>query len=212
MAEFDSPRDTWDQRYRAEEYIFGTAPNTFLVSEQAHFRPGMEILAVADGEGRNGVWLAQRGCRVHALDISPVAVEKARRLAATRNVDVRFEVVDLMTWEWPDAAYDALVCIFIQFAAPAARRAMFEGFWHALKPGGVLVMEGYGVKQMRYCSGGPGKIENLYTETMLRDAFRDWQILRLEEREALLDEGPKHRGMAALVDLVARKPLPVKAR
>jgi ubiquinone/menaquinone biosynthesis C-methylase UbiE len=206
VAEFEDPRQAWDARYRTEEYIFGTDPNDFLVSQQAHFPAGSHVLAVADGEGRNSVWLAERGCWVQAVDISPIAVEKARCLAASRGVGVGFEVADLMQWDWPEAAFDAVICIFIQFASPRMRQSLFDGFWRTLKPGGVLVMEGYGVKQMQYSSGGPGKIENLYTEAMLREAFRRWEILHLVERESILDEGPKHRGMAALVDLVARRP------
>ena len=206
MAEFENPREAWDARYRTEEYIFGTTPNVFLVSQQGHFPEGSSVLAVADGEGRNGVWLAERGCRVHAVDISPIAVGKARCLAASRGVEIGLEVADLMQWDWPEAAYDAVVCIFIQFASPKMRQSLFDGFWRTLKPGGVLVMEGYGVGQMLYSSGGPGKIENLYTEAMLREAFHRWEILHLIERESILDEGPKHRGMAALVDLVARRP------
>jgi SAM-dependent methyltransferase len=207
VAEFDNPRDAWDARYRTEEYIFGTRPNVFLASQSGYFAPGVRVLAVADGEGRNGVWLAERGCKVTSVDISPVAVEKARRLAKARNVSIEFEIADVMEWHWPEAAFDAVVCIFIQFASPRMRKSLFDGFWRALRPGGVAIMEGYGVKQMQYTSGGPGKIENLYTKEMLGDAFVGWDILLLRQYEEVLDEGPKHRGMAALVDIVARKPV-----
>jgi cyclopropane fatty-acyl-phospholipid synthase-like methyltransferase len=206
MAEFDNPRDAWDARYRSEEYIFGTRPNAFLTSQEKHLVAGSRVLAVADGEGRNGVWLAERGCKVCAVDISPVAVEKAKKLALDRKVDIEIVIADLMKWEWPEAAFDAVVCIFIQFASPRMRKKLFDGFWHTLRPGGVVIMEGYGVKQLQYTSGGPKELENLYTPQILRDAFTGWQMLLLHEYETVLDEGPKHRGMAALIDLVARKP------
>jgi SAM-dependent methyltransferase len=206
MAEFENPRDTWDARYRADGYIFGTQPNAFLASQSQHLTAGTRVLAVADGEGRNGVWMAQRGCNVLSLDISPVAIEKARRLASDRKVEIDFEIADLMEWEWPEAAFDAVVCIFIQFASPEARRKLFDGFLQALRPGGVVILEGYGIKQLDYSSGGPKEAENLYTPSMLREAFATWEILLVREYEAELDEGPRHRGMAALVDLVARKP------
>jgi SAM-dependent methyltransferase len=202
---FDNPRESWDAKYGTDEYIFGTAPNVFLVSESARFRPGDRVLAVADGEGRNGVWLAEHGCDVLSVDISPVAVEKARSLAARRGVNVAFEIADLSTWQWPREAFDAVVCIFIQFATPTERARLFDGFRHALRPGGIVLMEGYGPKQLQYRSGGPGKLDHLYTEAMLREAFAAWDILLLREYEAELDEGPKHRGMAALIDLIARK-------
>ena len=204
-SSFNDAREFWDARFDTDTYIFGTEPNVFLASHKALFRPGMRVLAVADGEGRNGVWLAQQGCEVVSVDISPLGLEKARKLAAQRNVAIDFQCADLMSWDWPREVFDAVVCIFIQFATPAERETLFGGFWSALKPGGVLFLEGYGVKQLQYNSGGPGKQENLYTQDMLREAFADWEIDTLREYEAVLDEGPKHSGMAALVDMVARK-------
>jgi len=204
---FDDAREFWDKRFETETYIFGTEPNVFLTTHKALFRAGTRVLAIADGEGRNGVWLAEQGCEVLSVDISPIAIEKARKLAARRAVSVQFECVDLMNWSWPQQEFDAVVCIFIQFATPAERKTLFDGFWSTLKPGGVLILEGYGVKQLQYTSGGPGKQEHLYTLDMLRDAFANWEIDVLREYEAVLDEGPRHSGMAALVDLVARKPL-----
>lgn len=206
-ASFENPQAFWDSRYDTDIYIFGTAPNRFLVSEQQRFRPGERVLAVADGEGRNGAWLAGQGCDVLSMDVSPIAIEKARRLAQERRVVLQFEVADLMTWDWPSARFDVVVCIFIQFAAPGERERLFRGFRTALKPGGIVLLEGYGIKQMQYKSGGPGRIEHLYTQEMLQQAFADWEILALCEYEAELNEGPKHRGMAALIDLVARKPV-----
>lgn len=203
---FDNPRDAWDARYRTDEYIFGTAPNAFLASQARLFNSGDKVLAVADGEGRNGVWLAEQGCHVLSIDISSPAVEKARRLAAKRKVEIEFMIADVMEWRWPETTYDAVVCIFIQFASPGMRKKLFDDVRRTLKPGGVLLLEGYGIKQLQYTSGGPGKIEHLYTLGMLRETFSDWEILSLREYEELLDEGPKHSGMAALVDLVARKP------
>ncbi len=205
-AGFDDARQFWDERFSTETYIFGTEPNLFLVSHQALFKPGMRVLAVADGEGRNGVWLAEQACQVVSVDISPLAIDKARKLAEQRRVSVQFECADLLQWQWPRNQFDAVICIFIQFAAPAQRKALFDGFWTALKAGGVLLLEGYGVKQLQYTSGGPGKLEHLYTPEMLREAFATWNIESLREYEAELDEGPRHSGMAALVDLVARKP------
>ncbi|HVY08379.1 MAG TPA: class I SAM-dependent methyltransferase [Burkholderiales bacterium] len=206
MAEVDDAQAFWDQRYRDPGYIFGKQPNEFLVSQARLLPQGARVLAVADGEGRNGVWLAERGCRVTSMDLSPIAIEKAKALARERAVDIEFFVADLMRWNSPEAVYDAVVCIFIQFATPRMRAKLFGGFHRALRPGGIVILEGYGLEQLQYSSGGPKEPENLYTLELLRDAFADWEILHLRERKVELDEGPKHRGMAALVDLVARKP------
>ena len=204
---FDDARQVWDQRYSAPDYIFGTAPNVFLVSQRQWFKPGARVLDIACGEGRNAVWLAQQRCEVVAIDISPVAIGKARLLAAERGVSVGFEVVDVRAWGWPENAFDAVVSIFIQFAAPAERAQLFGGFRTTLRPGGVLLLQGYTPKQLQYKTGGPPQADHMYTETMLREAVAGMEIMHLQEHDDVLGEGTKHVGLSALIDLVARKPV-----
>jgi 2-polyprenyl-3-methyl-5-hydroxy-6-metoxy-1,4-benzoquinol methylase len=199
-------RDFWDQRYATDAYIFGTAPNVFLASQSGLIRPGVRALAIADGEGRNGVWLAEQGVQVHAIDVSPVALEKARKLAAERGVTIDFEQADILDWNWPQATYDLVVAIFIQFAPPPERDRIIAGIRRSLKPGGLLIMQGYTPKQIEFATGGPANPANLYTADLLRDWFGDWDILHLAEHESVISEGSHHHGMSALIDLVSRKP------
>jgi cyclopropane fatty-acyl-phospholipid synthase-like methyltransferase len=207
MAEgFDDARAFWDQRFSAPEYIFGKEPNRFLVSQTKLLRPGMRVLDVATGEGRNAVWMARQGCEVVGIDISPLAIDKARRLAAEAGVQVAFQVADVRQWRWTPQAFDTAVSIFIQFAAPGERAAVFEGMKRALRPGGLLIMQGYTPRQIEYKTGGPPQAEHMYTEALLRSAFGDLEILHLREHEDVLSEGTKHVGRSALIDLVARKP------
>ncbi|QLQ03787.1 MAG: class I SAM-dependent methyltransferase [Thiobacillus sp.] len=196
----------WDARYATDDYIFGTAPNRFLESQIAYIQPGMRALSIADGEGRNGVWLAEQGARVHAVDVSPVALEKARKLAAVRGVSLDFEQVDILGWNWPEAAYDLVAAIFIQFAPPPERDRVIAGIRRCLKPGGLLILQGYTPKQIEFGTGGPPNAANMYTAGLLRDWFGDWDILHLAEHESVISEGSHHHGMSALIDLVARKP------
>ena len=205
---FDDYEAFWSARYRdaGDDYLFGTAPNKFLASQSAHFGDGMSVLSVADGEGRNSVWLAEQGCTVTATEISPVALEKAARLARGRHIAVDFVAADVFNWEWPDAAFDAVVGIFIQFAGPAERPRMLEGMKQAVKPGGLMFLQGYTPKQLEYRTGGPSTVENLYSEALLREIFADWEIVLLREHEDLIEEGKAHAGRSALIDLVARKP------
>ena len=196
----------WDERYDTDAYIFGTAPNVFLASQAALIRPGMRALSIADGEGRNGVWLAEQGVQVHALDVSPVALAKARKLAVERGVTLEFEQADILNWDWPDAAYDLIAAIFIQFAPPPERDRIIAGIRRSLKPGGVLILQGYTPKQIEYGTGGPPHAANMYTAALLRNWFGDWDILHLNEHESVISEGSHHHGMSALIDLVARKP------
>lgn len=197
----------WDERYATEDYIFGTAPNRFLESQAAHIKPGMQVLSLADGEGRNGVWLAERGARVHAVDVSPVALEKARKLAAARGVTLDFELADILDWTWPEAAYDLVAAIFIQFVPSPERDRIIAGIRRCLKPGGLLIMQGYTPKQIEFGTGGPPHAANMYTADLLRDWFGDWHILHLAEHESVIGEGSHHHGLSALIDLVAQKPV-----
>lgn len=201
-----SEQQRWDSRFAAPGYLFGTEPNSFLASHTARLPRQGTALAVADGEGRNGVWLAQHGLAVTSIDFSPVALAKAQRLAAERGVTLRTEQTDLAQWPWPVAAYDVIVAIFIQFAGPALRQAIFAGIRQALKPGGWLLLQGYRPEQLRYGTGGPSAAENLYTRALLEAAFGDWQILELREHDSAIREGSGHDGMSALIDLVARRP------
>ena len=200
-------RGHWDERYASDEYHYGTEPNAFLVAEADRIPAGGRVLAVADGEGRNGVYLAGRGFRVHSVEASPVAIAKAKRLAAARGVALEIERVDIFTWDWPVAAYDAVVAIFVQFVDAEDRPAFFRKMAQALKPGGVLIMEGYGPGQLAYGTGGPRHEPQLYSVGLLRDAFADMQIEVLRGYDAVIEEGPAHSGMSALIDLVAvRRP------
>jgi len=198
-------KEFWEQHYSVDEYIFGTEPNVFLVSQQPLLKPGMKALAVADGEGRNGVWLAKQGLDVLSVDFSENAVAKARKLAAQSGVEVATEVGDLRTWEFGANRFDVIVAIFIQFANPEERSEIFQRMKQALKPGGLLILQGYTPKQLEYKTGGPPVAENMYTPALLREAFADMEILHLSEHEDFIAEGTKHYGMSALVDMVARK-------
>jgi SAM-dependent methyltransferase len=203
---FADARQTWNGRFSAPGFLFGEAPNAWLEAHAGAWSPGQRVLCIADGEGRNSVWLAARGLAVDAFDISEVAVAKARALAAARGVAPCVEVADVDGWRWPEETYDGVAAIFVQFADPAMRQRLFERIVRGLKPGGTLVLQGYTPKQLEYRTGGPPFVEHLYTEPMLRTAFAALAIDELRVYEAELAEGSGHRGRSALVGLVARKP------
>ena len=200
-----SEAEFWNERYAADEYLFGTSPNAFLAREVHRLTPGSKVLAIADGEGRNSVFLAQHGHRVVATDVSERALDKARALAERRGVEVEYRQANLAEWEWPVEAYDAVVGIFIQFAGPGLRDDIFDGIHRSLKRGGLLLLEGYREEQLAYRTGGPPNIENLCTEDGLRRAFSKWEIELLDAYDAVIEEGTGHSGRSALIDLVARK-------
>jgi SAM-dependent methyltransferase len=201
-----SEYDRWEARYATSEYAFGKSPNYFLQSCKRLLPSSGRALAVADGEGRNGVWLAEQGLDVTSIDFSPAAQRKARALAAERNVKVTFELVDVHRWDYPSAAFDVVAEIFTQFSSPAERALKWAGMQRALKPGGLLILQGYTPKQLEYGTGGPKEIENLYTRAMLEQAFGGLRELSIAEEEREIHEGTSHGGMSALISLTARKP------
>lgn len=136
-----TPQQFWDDRYSSDNYLFGKEPNRFLVSQRALFSPKQQVLAAGDGEGRNGVWLAQQGLNVLAVDHSAVALAKAKSLAAQAGVALETEQADLATWNWGEQRFEFIVAIFIQFAAPPLRTAIHRAMQRALKPGGLIVLQ-----------------------------------------------------------------------
>jgi cyclopropane fatty-acyl-phospholipid synthase-like methyltransferase len=202
----NSPKDMWNNRFSAETYLFGTAPNTFLASQQNRLTAGQRVLSLADGEGRNGVYMAQQGCDVLAVDFSAVALAKSQKLAAERQVKIETREVDHNSWS-PDAdTFDLVAAIFIQFAGPDLRTKVFDDIKQALKPGGMILMQGYRPEQIEYGTGGPPNRENMYTEDLLRSAFDDFEILELNVHDSEINEGPGHDGISALIDMVAVRP------
>jgi SAM-dependent methyltransferase len=206
VSGFDDPKGTWNKRFSADGFLFGLEPNRWLREHADAWQSGDRVLAVADGEGRNSVWLAARGLRVDAFDIADVGVAKARRLAAEQGVEVNFAVADIAQLEWPENAYDGVAAIFFQFAEPALRSRIFEGIVRCLKPGGTLVLQGYTPRQLEYRTGGPPFASHMYTPDLLREAFAGMEILEVREYEADLAEGTGHKGHSALIGLVARQP------
>jgi SAM-dependent methyltransferase len=201
-----SEYERWETRYAKPDYEFGKKPNYFLATCKPLLPKSGRALAVADGEGRNGVWLAEQGLDVLSIDFSPAAQRKARALAAERKVDVKFIQTDVHGFPYPEAAFDVVVEIFAQFSTPAERKVKWAGMRRALKPGGLLIVQGYTPKQLDYGTGGPKQLEHLYTRALLEQAFGDFRDLKFTEEEREMDEGAAHSGMSAVIGLTARKP------
>jgi SAM-dependent methyltransferase len=203
---FVTEYERWETRYATPDYAFGKEPNYFLRSCKSLLPPAGRALAVADGEGRNGVWLAEQGLDVVSIDFSPSAQRKAKVLAAERHVKMAFELVDVHNWSYPEADFDVVVEIFTQFSSPAERALKWSGMKRSLKSGGLLIIQGYTPKQLEYGTGGPKQIENLYTRAILERAFREFRELSIVEEECEIHEGTSHGGMSAVINLTATKP------
>ncbi|MDZ4792032.1 MAG: methyltransferase domain-containing protein [Hyphomicrobiales bacterium] len=199
----------WDKRYSGETMAFGAGPNEFLAAQAHLLKAGMRALVPGDGQGRNGVWLAEQNLIVDTLDISPVGVEKAQALARQRGVTINAQLADLLTWNWPQAEYDVIASIYLHFF-DADRARIHGAMLAALKPGGVLILEAFNPAQLEMQktegSGGPKTADMLFSAEKLRGDFIGAEIELLEESVVDLAEGHRHKGRGAVVRLIARRP------
>ncbi|MBU8540452.1 class I SAM-dependent methyltransferase [Falsiroseomonas tokyonensis] len=194
----------WDERYQGGGFQFGEAPNRYLQCQRAWLRPGMRALALGDGEGRNGVWLAEQGLSSVSLDWSPVAGAKAAALAAARGVALRTVTADAAEWDYPEAAFDLVAWIFVHLP-PEDRAAATAGVLRCLAPGGLLILECFSPAQQGRRSGGPKMPELLWTRALVEQHFAGLEVLELLEGTVALDEGPRHQGQAEVVRALMRK-------
>lgn len=195
----------WDERYASGGFQFGSAPNEHLRSVAWRLPEAAEVLCAGDGEGRNGVWLAQQGHRVTSVDWSPTGVAKARGLAAARGVSLHAEIGDLASWRWPEAAFDAVAWVYVHLP-PADRAAAMAGVRRALRPGGLFVVECFSPAQEGRRSGGPKEPALLWSRAIVEALLPGYEVIELTEGAARLDEGPRHQGLAEVVRGVLRRP------
>ena len=204
LSSAEDPARFWDQKYADGDYFYGTAPSAWLVSQRHRLKANQNVLAVADGEGRNGVWLGSLGCRVTAVDASPRAQAKAAALAQKQGVALSLHTTDLRQWDWPTDQFDLVVAIYAHFRR-WDRPIIHQKMLSALVPGGLVLIEAFSPYQRLYQSGGPPDLDMLYSAYRLREDFREADILELDETETTLDEGRGHRGRAAVTRIVARR-------
>lgn len=203
---FANPSERWNWRFSdAQGFLFGEEPNAYLAAQEK-FLPKGKALAIADGEGRNSVWLAQQGLKVDAFDLSPVAIEKATGLANRRQVQVNFMCSEWQSFDWKPNYYDLVAGIFFQFVDPQGRAELFQHLIDCLKPGGILIIQGYGMRQLEYKTGGPNELDHLYSVELMQELLPGFEFLDLVSYEKEIQEGTGHDGMSSLIGVVAKKP------
>ena len=204
------PQDTdhittrWNERYGSDEYAFGEEPNEFLVAHAGAFPEG-PVLCLAEGEGRNAVFLAGRGHAVTGVDLSPVGLRKAAALAAKRGVEIETVVADLETYPIEPGAWSGIVSIFAHLPS-AIRRGLHRRVVEGLAPGGAFLLEHYNPGQIGRGTGGPSDVDMLPTVPILREELDGLVFEHAEELVREVVEGPYHTGIASVVQVIARKP------
>lgn len=200
-----NPANKWEERYASDEYVFGKDPNVF-VREKAPLLSKGRVLALADGEGRNAVYLAELGHDVTMWDYTEAGLVKCQQLAAERGVHVETKHVDATEpTEWVGEQWDAIICTFLHLLPPE-RQYVLSQIAASLKPGGSLIMECYSKEQIHYKTGGPGEVERLYSPLDFWHAFADWDIKHLFTGEVERQEGTLHNGLSHVVQMYAKKP------
>lgn len=196
--------NSWNDRFKNEKYVYGTNPNVFLADVHKKLNLSGEALAIAEGEGRNAVYLAQQGMNVTAWDYAQSGLAKTEKLAKDRNVTVQTKLVDLNEANWDKDKWDELICIFGHFPE-ALRTKTLEGVKEAVKPGGYFISEVYSVYQLPYKSGGPQNVELLYKPEEFLNVFSDWRIVHFFMGEVVRNEGELHNGLSHVIQFVGQK-------
>ena len=193
----------WDERYSTEEYAYGAAPNEFLV-EKAHYIPKGKVLSLAEGEGRNAVFLAQQGYSVTAVDASEVGLNKARKLAEEKGVIVEFIYADLADYDLGEKQWDGIVSIFCPLPS-TIRKALYKKVMAGLKLNGVFLLEAYTPEQLKYGTGGGNSVDTMQSEITLRLELAGLTFNHLAELERNVVEGIYHTGIGLVVQAIAIK-------
>ncbi|MDM4013875.1 class I SAM-dependent methyltransferase [Roseiconus lacunae] len=193
----------WNERFSDSEYAYGTEANTFLADNATMLVD--PVLSIAEGEGRNAVYLATQGFRVHAVDGSEAGLEKAARLAADQNVTITSEVADLNDYQTRPDSWGSIVSIYAHLPRPL-RIKLYPMLVQALKPGGISIFEAYSESQRGRGTGGPNDLELLMTCRKIEEEWKGLETILLHEIEREVHEGKFHTGMASVVQYIARKP------
>ena len=199
----------WDQRYDTDEYIYGTQPNDFLSAVvdrlASDHPPGGRVLCLAEGEGRNAVFMAERGFRVLALDASSIGLSKAQRLAEERGVSIDTQVIDLAHYNIEPGAWDVIVSVFCHVPTPI-RQQLHQQVVAGLRSGGAFILEAYTPEQLNYGTGGPPVAELMMSLTGLQMELAGLDFEHGMELVRDIQEGKLHTGKGAVVQVLAFKP------
>ena len=195
----------WNTRFQTENYVYGKEANAFLREFQQKINVSGDALAIAEGEGRNAVYLAEQGMNVTAWDYAESGLAKTKGLAEERDVAVSTELVDLNEASWKKDKWDEIVCIFGHLPTEL-RGEMLQGVKEAVKPGGYFLTEVYSYYQLPYKSGGPQDLDFLYKPEEFLKTFADWRIVHFFMGEVVRHEGELHNGLSHVIQFVGQKP------
>lgn len=194
-------KEFWNERYASQDYFYGVRPNEFLATVTGMLHSQSEILCLAEGEGRNAVYLASLGHKVTAVDFSEEGRRKALALAAEKNVDINYILSPLENFEFDIKKWDAVVSIFCHLDR-SLRPDIHRKVQSSLKENGLFILQSYTPKQLEYGTGGPKQLSMLYDEADLRSDFPGMKWIRLESTIADIREGSGHTGKSSVLNAI----------
>lgn len=194
----------WDERYSENEFAYGTEPNDFLKEVSKKIKPASKIPCLAEGEGRNAVFLAEMGHHVAAIDYSESGLKKLNILAKDKGVNIEIICADLNEYVIEDNKWDAVICIFGHFPSEL-REIVFSKIYPGLKKNGLFILEAYSKEQLQHKTGGPQSTDLLYSVQELANDLRDFNLIEIKQKERIISEGKYHQGLSSVIQIVAKK-------
>lgn len=196
----------WNERYQDNNYAYGETPNDFLQQNSTIFKKEGKILSLGEGEGRNGIFLAEQGYYVRGVDFSKKGRAKALALAKSRNVNIEYDIADITGYDLGENKWDGVISIFFPMSEKI-RENLFQSIKTSLKKGGVFLLEAYNKKQLNFDTGGPKDITYLLSLDEVADMFHDFEVILARDIERTINEGDLHKGMSSVTQFIARKKL-----
>ena len=194
----------WNARYKEKEYAYGTKPNDFLKSHILILKPHTKVLCLAEGEGRNAVFISENNHDVTAIDYSQEGLNKLNALAKEKDLSIKTICTDLSDYKIEPNKWDAIICIFGHFP-PQLRKSVFSQIYSGLTKDGVLLLEAYHKDQITYKTGGPQVADLLYSAEELQHDFSEFEKISIEKQIKYIEEGKYHNGTSAVIQVIANK-------
>ncbi|MFE1630770.1 class I SAM-dependent methyltransferase [Brevibacillus reuszeri] len=194
----------WNERFNSEEYYYGEEPNVFIQQQAFRLEPSQKVIAFAEGEGRNAVFLAKRNLEVTAIDYAESGLQKAKKLAQMHGVDIHTQKIDLMVEDVASEEYDAAIMVFGHFHKNA-QTMVLNKMKKAIKPKGILMLEVFSNEQLKYGTGGPPELDMLYEPKDILAWCEDHEVIHFFYGEQERVAGKVHNGLAHVIQLVLRK-------
>ncbi len=197
-------KDFWNKRYSEEDFAYGIEANDFLKEAASFIKPNSDILCIAEGEGRNAVYLAELGHKVTAIDYSESGLTKLKLLAKTKGVSIETICADLNEYTFEENKWDVIVSIFGHFPNQL-REKIFSSIYSSLKTEGFFILEAYSKHQLKFNTGGPQSLDLLYSVYELANDLNEFQFLEIKQNERFVAEGKYHHGQSSVIQILAKK-------